>query len=105
MLKITKRKPTAKRKAAPVTTKPRRSVADRQSTDDLQRNARSPAAKTATTKQHGGHRAGVGRKVSVEGGRKQLTINLNAHTVAALEPHAARKVEQIVEQYVANLKP
>jgi hypothetical protein len=103
-----KRKPTAKsakRKAAPVnTTRP--SITDRSSPDD----AGSPAPKTTTTEslnphngQRGGYRAGAGRKVSVAGGRKQLTINLNARTVAALGPNAARKVEQIVEQYVANL--
>ena len=36
---------------------------------------------------------------------RQITINLDASTVAALEPYPARRIEEIVEQYVANQKP
>jgi hypothetical protein len=35
--------------------------------------------------------------------RRQITINLDASTVAALEPYPESR--EIVEQYVANQKP
>jgi hypothetical protein len=82
---------------------------DEKPTDDESKpvEKRNPEPKseyrdTVRKGQRGGRRAGAGRKVSVQGGRKQLTINLNASTVATL---AARKIEQIVEQYIANQKP
>jgi len=53
--------------------------------------------KDPTRSQRGGKREGSGRKETISGGMKQITVNLPADVLASLQPNPAHKIRVIVE--------